>query len=288
MVLSQTPDANGHVGKRKEIARPAETDARRIADAVPIRRIEDYQLRLALHDGLADLMAKRGDLLFVGLIYPIVGLVAMAFALNADLLPLLFPLAAGLSLLGPLVATGFYELARRRGAGLDTSWRHFVDVFRGPAAGPIMVIAVALIGIFAAWLVAASAIYAAFFGDAVPPTIGAFAQQVFGTLDGWAMIVAGNVVGMAFAILVLAVSVVSLPLLVDRRIDPAAAVLVSLRAFRENMGVLLRWGVIVGTLLVLGAIPLFVGLAFVLPWLGYSTWHLYGSIVDRKALAGGR
>ncbi|MEA3080551.1 MAG: hypothetical protein QOD54_219, partial [Sphingomonadales bacterium] len=76
---------------------------------------------------------------------------------------------------------------------------------------------------------------------------------------------------------------VSLPMLVDRDVSASEAVSASWRAAHANKGEMIRWGIIVTGLLVLGSIPLFVGLAFVLPWLGYSTWHLYTRLIDRGA-----
>ena len=98
------------------------------------------------------------------------------------------------------------------------------------------------------------------------------------------MIIVGNIVGSLFAIMVLATSVVSLPLLVDRKASAERAVATSLAAFRRNPLVLLRWGITVGLILTLGTIPLLVGLAVALPVLGYATWHLYTRLVDREAL----
>jgi uncharacterized membrane protein len=87
-----------------------------------------------------------------------------------------------------------------------------------------------------------------------------------------------------FGWLVLALSVVSLPMLVDCDVSASDAVSASWRAAHANKGAMIRWGLIVGALLVIGSIPLFVGLAFVLPWLGYATWHLYTRLVDRDAI----
>jgi uncharacterized membrane protein len=98
------------------------------------------------------------------------------------------------------------------------------------------------------------------------------------------LIVVGNIAGIAFAALVLTLSVVSLPMLVDCDVGARTAIATSVRAVKANKGVMLLWGIIVAALLVLGSIPAFVGLAFVLPWLGYATWHLYTRLVDRSAL----
>ena len=112
--------------------------------------------------------------------------------------------------------------------------------------------------------------------------------MVFGTARGWALIISGVVVGAIFGWFVLALSVVSLPMLVDCDVSASEAVSTSWRASHANKREMIRWGVLVSVLLVLGSIPLFVGLAFVLPWLSYSTWHLYTRLVDREAIPAGR
>ena len=257
-----------------------ESDA---AGEIPVRRIAPGDLRDVLREGWNDFLDKRGDLIFVGLIYPIVGFIAAVVSLGGALIPLFFPIAAGIGLLGPVAALGFYELARRREAGLDAGWSHFLDVGKRPAWDSIMAVTGILLLIFFAWLGAAWALYAAFFG-AAPESAGEFLTGLFTTPQGWGLILVGNLVGLMFAALVLTVSVVSLPMLVDRDVDARTAIATSVRAVSANKGVMARWGATVAALLVLGSIPAFVGLAFVLPWLGYSTWHLYTRLVDRAAI----
>ena len=88
--------------------------------------------------------------------------------------------------------------------------------------------------------------------------------------------------------MVLALSVASLPMLVDRDVSAADAVSASWRAANANRPEMVRWGLTVTALLAIGSIPLFLGLAVVLPWLGYSTWHLYARLIDRDAIRGSR
>ncbi|QLC24281.1 DUF2189 domain-containing protein [Parasphingopyxis algicola] len=251
---------------------------------LPVRTITAVDLNESLAAGYADFKAKRGDLIFVGLLYPLVGAVASVVMTGSDI-SMLFPLFAGLSLLGPLVATGFYELAKRREAGRDSSWWHFFGVLKNRSILSIAAVGVGLLAIFGAWLAAAALIYTFFFGLQPPGTAANFAEMVLTTQAGWGMIVVGNLVGLLFAIVVLAVSVVSLPLLVDRKVSAERAVATSLAAFRRNPAVLLRWGVTVGLILTVAAIPLLIGLAVALPVLGYATWHLYTRLVDRDELA---
>jgi uncharacterized membrane protein len=130
-------------------------------------------------------------------------------------------------------------------------------------------------------LLAAGVLYALLFGWGTPQSVPQFLTMVFTTPRGWALIGIGAAIGAVFGWVVLALSVVSLPMLVDRDVSAAEAVSASWRAAHANKREMIRWGIVVTVLLALGSIPLFVGLAFVLPWLGYSTWHLYSRLVDR-------
>ena len=247
-------------------------------DEPPVRDISGADLRAALREGWDDFRAKRGDLLLIGLLYPAIGFAAAMLA-QGDYLWMLFPLAAGLTILGPLTATGFYELARRREAGLESSWWHFLDVAKSPAIEAIAIVAVVLIALFGGWLIAAGLVYFAFFGLSEPASATAFFADVLTTPRGWAMMLVGNLIGLCFALAALALAAVSLPMLIDRDGGAGRAMRTSIAAFRRNPGTMSRWGLIVAALLVAGSIPLFMGLAVVLPWLGYATWHLYRKLV---------
>lgn len=258
------------------------------SEQIPVSRITNADLRLSLKQGLDDFLTMRGDLIFIGLLYPLIGIAAAVMTANGPLMPFFLPVAAGIGLLGPVAALGFYELARRREDGLTSNWSHFLDVRKRPAIDDIGIVAVLLLGIFAAWLVTAGALYVLLFGWTAPASVQSFIATVFTTPRGWALILSGLATGAVFAWIVLAVSVASLPMLVDCNVSAAEAVSASWRAAHANKAVMLRWGLIVAGLLVLGSIPLFIGLAMVLPWLGYATWHLYARLVDRKAIPGRR
>jgi uncharacterized membrane protein len=255
-----------------------------VSRKIPVRQITSSDLKQSLSDGWRDFMEMRGDIIFLALLYPLIGIVAAIATLGGPLVPLFLPIAAGIGLLGPVVAVGFYEMARRRELGLHSNWPHFLDVRKRPSFDEIASVAGLLLTIFALWLLAAGILYVALFGWVEPASTGQFLREVFTTERGWALILIGGIVGAIFGVIVLAVSVVSMPMLVDCNTTASSAVRTSIRAARANPGVTLRWGIIVATLLVLGSIPLFIGLAVVLPWLGYSTWHLYTRLLDRSAI----
>jgi uncharacterized membrane protein len=244
-----------------------------------IRRITTADLFRALAEGVADFNEKPSHIVFLVLIYPLVALVLARLTFGYDVLPLLFPLAAGFALVGPVAAIGLYELSRRREQGLEIEWRHALGVLRSPSLGAIGRLGLILLAIFLLWLLTAQSLWVALFGEVRPGSIGEFADLVFGTHAGWTLILLGNGIGFLFALVVLAISVVSFPLLLDRRVGAGTAMATSLRAVLANPGPMLLWGLIVAVGLVLGSLPLFVGLCVVLPVLGHATWHLYREVV---------
>jgi uncharacterized membrane protein len=144
-----------------------------------------------------------------------------------------------------------------------------------------------LLVIFVAWLLAAQTIYYAIFGELTPVSLVDFMHQVFTTSKGWTLIVVGNLVGFCFAVVAFIISVVSIPLLVDRDVGAATAAATSIRAVMQNPVPMVAWGLIVAIGLALGSIPLLLGLTVVIPILGHATWHLYRKVVvpDQNAHA---
>lgn len=250
-------------------------------EEIRIRKIGLHDVRLALAQGWDDFLAKRGDLAFIGLIYPAAVLLGTLYVLHQSILPLLFPLLAGSVLFGPAAASGFYELARRRELGLDARWRHFFDVLRGPSAEPLFALTSIVVGLFLVWICAAWYINLKTMGADAPHSILGFLHATLTTPAGWTMIAVGNLIGLGFAVVVLAISVVSFPMLVDRPVAWTDALWTSVRVARMNPVAIGAWGLIVVGMLVLGAIPALVGLAVVFPVLGYATWHLYTRAVER-------
>jgi uncharacterized membrane protein len=244
-----------------------------------VRRIELADLKDVLARGISDFAAYRTDVMVLCIIYPVAGLLLAWLAFGYDLLQLVFPLAFGFALIGPVAAVGLYEISRRREQGIEITWADAFGVVRAPAFGAILVLGLVLLAILLLWLAAAQGVYVTTLGPEPPASLGAFARDVLTTRAGWALVAVGVGVGALFAVLVLTISVVSFPLLLDRNVGLYAAVATSVRAVATNAGPMAVWGLIVAGALAIGSIPLLLGLIVVIPVLGHATWHLYRKVV---------
>jgi uncharacterized membrane protein len=246
----------------------------------PVTRILTMSdLRLALRKGWDDLAAMRSDVVFACLLYPLMGAVLLAMAAQGDFVHLFFPVLSGFALIGPVAALGLYEMSRKREAGLPVSWLSLFDVLKSPRFPRILMLSALNGVIFLAWLLIADAIHAATLGGETPADLMGFLTSVVTTPAGWAMAVIGTAAGFVLAASVLAVCVISFPLLLDRDVSLPVAVMTSVRVARENPVVIAAWGLIVAAGLVIGTLPALLGLVVALPLLGHSTWHLYRAAV---------
>lgn len=256
--------------------------ARSSAHAEPVlevRRIGIGDLFDCLRKGVDDFLAMPSHVVFLTVIYPLAGLIFARLAFGYDLLPLVYPLAAGFALIGPVAAIGIYELSRRREKGLHASWREAFGVLRSRSLPSIAALAATLMALFVAWLLAAQTIYEFAFAGTRPASLQQFLEGIFMTPEGWSVILIGNAVGFLFALAAFSISAVSFPLLIDRRAGFSAAVATSLEAVRVNPVVMAVWAFMIAALLVIGSLPFLIGLTVVLPVLGHATWHLYRKVV---------
>lgn len=240
-----------------------------------VQKLEMSDIRTALRLGWQDVTRFRSDVLTLVVIYPMIGFALAFMAFQQALLPLLFPMAAGFALLGPVASIGLYEISRQNEAGGEASWGSALSALKTRVIGPVMVLGMFMLGWFMLWMAAAFAIYSITLGPAMPMGLMPFINDVFTTSAGWSMIVLGMGVGALFATVVLIVSAISFPMLIDKAVGLPMAVKASADVFNANRRVMLMWGFVVAMLLALSTIPVFLGLILVLPLLGHATWHLY-------------
>lgn len=234
-------------------------------------------LSVALKKGWSDFVAHPQYGMFFGGIYVLTGLGLCYLALIAGYTSLLIPATAGFPLIAPFVAVGLYEASRRRESGEALSWSGVLGALRGRGDEQIMSMGVLVFVAFGFWMIVAHAVVAIFMNEA---GAGSESLDFLFTELGITMLVVGSVIGAAMAYGFYTMTVISLPMLVDRKVSFATAIIASMQTVSGNAFVMLAWAVIIAVLLFLALIPAFLGLPVVLPVLGHATWHLYRRAVN--------
>jgi len=254
--------------------------AGRSTETVVIRTLETEDLRQILRCGFEDFYGRPTNVLFLSVLYPAAALILVWATFGYDLLQLAFPLISGFALVSPVAATGIFEVSRRRERGLDDRLHHVVTgVLQTPSLRGLLTMGVLLAALFLLWLWTALQIYELFFGPEPPSEMPKFLHAILTTPEGLQLLLVGCGTGFAFAGIVFVISVVSLPMLLDKHVSAVEAIGVSLKVCRKNPKAMAEWAVIIAAGLLLGTLPLFIGLAVALPVLGHATWHLYRRVV---------
>lgn len=247
-----------------------------VAPVAVARDLTVSDLRAALAAGWRDFLAAPLFGLFFAGIY-VGGGLFLTYALFAwGEATWLIPAAAGFPLVAPFIAVGLYEVSRRREAGLPLRWGAVLGALRGRGDEQILSMGVIVFVAFGFWLMVAHGIFAIFLAES---GIGSESLEIFRTGAGLAMLAVGSVVGGLMALAFYAITVMSLPMLVDREVDFLTAIIVSLATIRSNTPVMLAWAMVIAAALFVAMLPLFLGLLVVLPVLGHATWHLYRRVV---------
>ena len=247
--------------------------------ARPVRVMRDLALRdlaQALVAGWRDFQQLPQFGLFFGGVYVLTGLAIGWAALAGGEIAWLIPAIAGFPLVAPFVAVGLYEASRRREAAEPLTWRGVLGALKGHGDDQILSMGVIVFVAFSFWMIVAHAIFAIFMAES---GIGAGSADeilaLFLTPAGLAMLAVGSIVGGVMALAFYAMTVISLPMLVDRKVDFLTAIIASFKVVRGNPVVMLVWAAVIAALLFAAMIPAFAGLLVALPVLGHATWHLY-------------
>lgn len=250
------------------------------AQVAPVTVAHDLtvaDLRLALAAGWRDFRACPHFGLFFAAIYVGAGLLLCFALFNRGAAGWLVPAAAGFPLLAPFAAVGLYEVSRRREAGLPMRWGAILGALRGRGDEQILSMGVIVFVAFGFWLIVAHSIFAIFLAE---PGMSSNPLDLLRSTAGLTMLLVGSMAGAIMALAFYAITVISLPMLVDRDVDFLTAIIVSLGTVRSNAPVLIGWAALIAALLFAAMVPLFLGLFVALPVLGHATWHLYRRAVS--------
>jgi uncharacterized membrane protein len=247
------------------------------ADPV-VRRIAAADIAEALSEGLRDFQAMPLYGLAFGAFYAAGG-IAIVLCLTAfGLVYLAYPLAAGFAMIGPFVATGLYEVSRRREAGQPVSVAAIWATVR--TRGEIGWMAFVTLFVFVIWMYQVRLLIALLLGlNASFSSLREFITVVLTTNEGLLFLAIGNAVGAALSLILFSLTVVSFPLLLDRDVDFVTAMITYVRAVVTSPLPMIGWAAIIVILLAVSAMPYFLGLVVTLPVLGHTTWHLYRRII---------
>lgn len=230
----------------------------------------------ALRQGVSDWQTFRTDVVVNVVIYPLAGALLAGVILDRALLPFIFPICAGVALIGPLATIWFAALSRQRERDGTATSDAAAAIFDSPRRLTVQRLALLLIGLFALWIVMAGVIYAFTLGRI---SGGSFFGNLFATTAGNGMLVIGLLVGAGFALVALAIGLVGFQLALDREMGVGEVVALSVRTALANRQLTLAWGGVVVAGLILGSLPGLLGLSVTVPILGHASWHLYRKLV---------
>ena len=239
------------------------------------KRLEIADIRHAVGAGWRDFASRPVLSGFFGLFYCLFGLSFMAGLFWLDRVWLILPLAVGFPLVAPFAAAGLYDISRRLERGEDFSWRDVFTVIWAQRNRELGWMAFVTLFVFWFWLYQARLLLAIFLQSLNFSSFDRFLDVVATTTNGWLFLGVGTLVGAFWASVLFTVTVISMPLLLDRQIDFVSAMVLSIKTVFMNPVVMIGWGLIIAALMMLSMIPAFAGLIIILPVLGHATWHLY-------------
>ena len=248
-----------------------------IAPVTLAQQLTSNDVRNALKAGWQDCAARPAYGLFFAAFYVAGGLGLVYGLSRVGQGWWLIPIIAGFPLLAPFSAVGLYEVSRRREVGLPIGWRGVLGALGGKGDEQLILMGAIVFVAFSFWMILAHGIFAIFLGNS---GIGAQTGALLLSPDAIIMLFVGSAVGGIFALGLFAITVISLPMLVDQEVDFITAIIVSLGVVRSNKRVMLGWALLVAVTLTLAMLPLFAGLFVALPVLGHATWHLYRRAVN--------
>ncbi len=240
-----------------------------------VRALSAADIRASLNEGLSDLRQAPGFGLLIGAIAAAFGVAIVVGVTFLNMPWMIYPFAIGFPLAGPFLAVGLYEVSRRLESGQSLSFGGIWLVIWGQRGRELSWMAFVMLFVFWVWVYQVRLLMALFLGRQSFSSFGKFIEIITTTSEGMAFLAIGHVIGAALALIMFSLTVISIPLLLERDLDMVTAMITSVKAVLASPVVMLGWGLIVTLLVILAALPMFLGIIVVLPVLGHATWHIY-------------
>lgn len=229
--------------------------------------------------GWRDVWNSSSVSLMYGLAFTVISSVLSVTITALNLSSLILTLASGFILLGPILAVGLYEISRRIEAGEKITLKEIIHV-RTKAPAQLMFLGVMLMIAFLVWVRVATLLFALFYGLQGFPPLSQFADELLFTARGLALLTVGTAIGGVLALIVFAISAISVPLLMVRNVDAVSAMLLSIEAVRKNLLPMILWAWLILLMMGFGLATLFSGLVVTFPLVGHATWHAFRAVID--------
>ncbi|WP_224823838.1 DUF2189 domain-containing protein [Cognatishimia sp. MH4019] len=250
-----------------------------------INKVTAEDITASLKAGFSDFWARPIMSGFFGLFYAVFGILMVWCLVWLGYIWMLIPALVAFPLVAPFACAGLYEMSRRLENNEPFGWGDILTVMADQRKREMGWMAFVTLFVLWVWFYQFRTVLVIVLQDASFSDLDGFIQAVLYTPEGWTFLAIGTGVGAFLAAALFTVTVVAMPLLLDRDIDFVTAMITSVRVVRENPVVMLTWAGIITVTMVVSLVPAFLGLIFTLPILGHTTWHLYqrAVVLDQAA-----
>lgn len=242
---------------------------------IKVNKVTADDIRASLEAGYSDFLARPFMSGFFGLFYALFGLLFVWCLVWYGKIWMVLPAAVAFPLIAPFAAAGLYEMSRRLQKEEKFGWTDILTVMAHQRKREMGWMAFVTLFVLWIWFYQFRTVLVIVLQDSSFSDMNGFFNTVMFTPEGWIFLAIGTCVGACLAAVLFTVTVVAMPMLLDRDIDFVTAMLTSIRVVTENPVVMLSWAAIISVTVLVSMVPAFLGLVFSLPILGHATWHLY-------------